>query len=272
VKVKFCDLLDINDVERAIDENTCAVFVEIITNPYMEVADLEALSELTHKRGVPLIADTTIVPWPTFQAGRWGIDLEIVSSTKYISGGATCIGGLILDHQSYDWKQSAKLRDLAVQVGNKAFQVKLRGETGRNLGVAMAPQVAHLQNLGLETLELRFKQAANTCLNLALLLETIPYVKFVKYNGLANDPFYKRSRKQFTSHPGAMLTFGLKDKAECFAFLNRLKVIRRATNLFDNKSLIIHPESTIYGPLSPENKKMVEIPDNMLRLSVGLER
>ena len=272
VQVRFCNLLDINDVEKNIDENTCAVFTEIITNPHMEAADLTALSELAHRKGVPFIADTTIVPWTAFQAAPWGVDIEIVSSTKYISGGATSIGGLILDHQSYDWTQSAKLRDLAKQTGKRAFQVKLRGETGRNLGVVMSPQVAHLQSLGLETLELRFKQAANTCLNLALFLETLPQVKSVKYSGLPGNPFYNLSRKQFGSYPGAMLTFSLKDKAECYAFLNRLKIIRRATNLFDNKTLIIHPESTIYGTFSPELKKMVEVPDNMLRLSVGLER
>ena len=272
VEVRFCNLLDINDVEKNIDGNTCAVFTEIITNPHMEVADLSALSELAHKKGVPLVADTTIVPWTAFQAEKWGIDLEVVASTKYISGGATSIGGLILDYQTYDWTQSKKLGDLAKQAGKKAFQVKLRGETGRNLGVAMSPQVAHLQDLGLETLELRFREAAKTCLELAHFLETLPLVQSVKYNGLTNDPFYEISKKQFGDYPGAMLTFSLKDKAECFAFLNRLKVIRRATNLFDNKSLIIHPESTIYGTLSPEYKKMVEVPDNMLRLSVGLER
>jgi len=271
VDVRFCNMLDINDVERNIDENTCAVFTEIITNPHIEVADLAALSELTHRKGVPLIADTTIVPWPAFSAAQWGIDIEIVASTKYISGGATSIGGLILDHQSFDWTQSPKLRDLAKQTGKKAFQTKLRGEIARNLGVIMAPQVAYLQNLGLETLDLRFRQASKTCLELAYFLETVPQVKSVKYNGLPTDPFYEISKKQFGDYPGAMLTFSLKDKAECYAFINRLKVIRRATNLFDNKSLIIHPESTIYGTLSPEFKKMVEVPDDMLRLSVGLE-
>jgi O-acetylhomoserine (thiol)-lyase len=109
-------------------------------------------------------------------------------------------------------------------------------------------------------------------LELADFLETLPAVKSVCYNGLANNPFYEISKKQFGDYPGAMLTFDLKDKTTCFAFLNRLKVIRRATNLFDNKSLIIHPESTIYGPLSPELKKMTDVSDNMLRLSVGLER
>ena len=272
VEVRFCNLLDINDVEKNIDENTCAVYTEIITNPHIEVADLATLSKLAHKKGVPLIADTTIVPWPAFRAAKWGIDIEIVSSTKYISGGATSIGGLILDYQTYDWKQSPKLHNLAMQEGNKAFQVKLRGEIGRNIGAVMAPQVAHLQNLGLETLELRFNQAAKTCLELAHFLKTISHVNSVKYSGLPDNPFYEISKKQFGDYPGAMLTFSLKDKKECFAFINRLKIIRRATNLFDNKSLIIHPESTIYGTLSPEQKKIADVPDNMLRLSVGLER
>jgi len=272
VQVRFCNMLDINDVEKNIDENTCAVFTEIITNPHIEVADLTALSELTHRKGVPLIADTTIVPWTAFRAGQWGVDIEIVASTKYISGGATSIGGLILDYQSFDWTQSPKLRDLAKQAGKKAFQTKLRGEISRNLGAIMSPQVANLQDLGLETLDLRFRQAAKTCLRLARFLETVPLVKSVKYNGLQTNPFYEISKKQFGDYPGAMLTFSLKDKAKCYAFINRLKIIRRATNLFDNKSLIIHPESTIYGTLSPELKKMVEVPDDMLRLSVGLER
>jgi len=272
VEVRFCNMLDVDEVEKNIDENTCAVFTEIITNPHMEVADLAALSELAHRKGVPFIADTTIVPWCAFRAGQWGIDIEIVASTKYISGGATSIGGLILDYQSYDWRQSPKLHDLAKQAGNKAFQMKFRGEIGRNIGAVMAPQVAYLQDLGLETLELRFREAAKSCLELARFLETFSHVRSVKYNGLLTNPFYAISKKQFGYYPGAMLTFSLKDKAECFAFLNRLKVIRRATNLFDNKSLIIHPESTIYGTLSPAHKKMVDVPDNMLRLSVGLER
>jgi len=272
VEVRFCNLLDVNDVEKNIDENTCAVFTEIITNPHIEVADLAALSELAHKKGVPFIADTTIVPWSAFRARQWGIDIEIIASTKYISGGATSIGGLILDYQSFDWTQSAKLHDLAMQVGNKAFQVKFRGEIGRNIGAIMSPQVAYLQDLGLETLDLRFQQAAKTCLELAYFLETLPQIKSVKYTGLPSNPFHEISQKQFGDYPGAMLTFSLNGKAECYTFLNRLKIIRRATNLFDNKSLIIHPESTIYGTLSPEYRKMVEVPDDMLRLSVGLER
>jgi len=272
VEIRLCNLLDINDVEKNIDENTCAVYAEIITNPQMEVADLAALSELAHKKGVPFVVDTTIVPWPAFRAKEWGINIEVVSSTKYISGGATSIGGLILDYQNYDWKQSQKLHNLALQSGNKAFQVKLRKETGRSIGAVMAPQVAYMQDLGLETLELRFKQSSKTCLELAHFLQTIPQVNSVNYNGLPDNPFYEISKKQFGEYPGAMLTFNLNSKQECYAFMNRLKVIRRATNLFDNKSLIIHPESTIYCFMSAELKKQAGISENMMRLSVGLER
>jgi O-acetylhomoserine (thiol)-lyase len=271
VEVRFCNLLNPKEVEKQIDENTCCVFTEIITNPHMEVADLAALAEVAHKKNVPLIADTTIVPWNVFKAADFGVNIEVVSSTKYISGGATSVGGLILDYQTFDWQHSKRLHKLALAVREKAFQVKLRGEIGRNLGASLSPQVAYLQSLGLETLDLRFRHAAHTCLALAQFLQTLPAVKQVNYNGLPDDPFYEISKKQFGDYPGAMLTFSLADKAGCFAFINRLKIIRRATNLFDNKSLIIHPESTIYGTLAPEYKKMVEVPDDMLRLSVGLE-
>jgi O-acetylhomoserine (thiol)-lyase len=271
VEVRFCNLLDVNEAEKQIDENTCAVFTEIITNPHMEIVDLPALAEVSHKKGVPFIADSTIVPWTSFKAPDFGVDIEIVSSTKYISGGATSIGGLILDYQTFDWMQSKKLKGLAEKAGKSAFQTKFRGEIGRNMGAIMAPQTAFLQNLGLETMDLRFRQAAKTCLELALFLKELPAIKQVNYNGLPSDPFHEISKKQFGDYPGAMLTFHLENRAECFAFINRLKIIRRATNLFDNKSLIIHPESTIYGTLSPEYKKITEVPDNMLRLSVGLE-
>ncbi|GHV55889.1 O-acetylhomoserine sulfhydrylase [Bacteroidia bacterium] len=271
VEVRFCNLLDPEDVARHIDAKTCAVFTEIITNPHMEVADLKALSAVAHSRKVPLVVDSTIVPWPSFNAQRFGVDLEIVSSTKYISGGATSIGGLILDHQLFDWSNSPRLKALAQKQGKVAFTVKLRGEIARNLGAYMSPHTAYLQNLGLETLELRYKQAAGTCKKLAEFLQTLPAVRQVNYTALPDNPFYRISKEQFGEYAGAMLTFNLEDRAACFAFVNRVQLIRRATNLFDNKSLIIHPLSTIYGTLSDEFKKKVEVPDNMLRLSVGLE-
>ena len=271
VEVRFCNLLDPDDVARHIDEKTCAVFVEVITNPHLEVVDLKALSLVAHSRKVPLVADSTLIPWPYFDAQGLGVDLEIVSSTKYISGGATSIGGLILDHQTFDWSASPRLKALAQTQAKMAFTVKLRSEISRNLGAYMSPYTAWLQNLGLETLELRYKRSASTCKRLAEFLQTLPAVRQVNYTGLPDNPFYRISLEQFGEYAGAMLTFCLDDRAACYAFVNRVQLIRRATNLFDNKSLIIHPLSTIYGPLNDEYKKMVDVPDNMLRLSVGLE-
>ncbi|GHS98225.1 O-acetylhomoserine sulfhydrylase [Bacteroidia bacterium] len=271
VEARFCNLLDLDEVAKNIDEKTCAVFTEIITNPHMEVAGLKALSEIAHSKKVPLIADSTVIAWPAFNAQKSGVDLEVVSSTKYISGGATSIGGLILDHQTYDWSSSPRLRDMARATGKRAFTIKLRGEVSRNMGAYMSPYTAYLQNLGLETMELRYKRASGTCQKLAEFLQTLPGIKQVNYTGLRDNPFYPISVAQFGECPGAMMTFSLKDQPACFTFINRLKFIRRATNLFDNKSLIIHPLSTIYGTLSEEYKKMVEVPGDMLRLSVGLE-
>ncbi|KAA6302076.1 MAG: L-methionine gamma-lyase [Candidatus Ordinivivax streblomastigis] len=271
VEVRFCNLLDTDDVAKHLDEKTCAIFTEIVTNPHLEVADLKALSALAHSKNVPLIADSTIIAWPGFNAQALGVDLEIVSSTKYLSGGATSIGGIILDHQTFDWSTSPRLGELSKTVGKQAFTVKLRGEISRNMGAYMSPHTAYLQSLGLETLALRFKHMSATALQLAEFLQTLPEIKQVNYTGLVDNPFYPIAKEQFGAYQGAMLTFSLKDQAACYTFLNRLKVIRRATNLFDNKSLIIHPLSTIYGTLSPEYKKMVEVPGDMLRLSVGLE-
>ncbi len=271
VEVRFCNLLDINDVEKNIDENTCAVFIEIITNPHLEVVDLKQLSRLTREKKVPFIADTTIVPWNAFKAKDFGVDIEIVSSTKYISGGATSIGGLILEHETYSWENSKVLKNAVEKFGKKAFHSRLRSEIFRNIGACMSPYTAYLQSIGLETLEIRFQKAADNCLKLAEYLQTIPQIKDVNYTGLKDNPFYSVSKAQFGDYPGAMLTFALGDRKACYAFMNKLKLIRRATNLFDNKSLIIHPSSTIYGTLSPEYKAIVDVPDNMMRFSAGLE-
>ncbi len=269
VEVRFCNLLDMAEVEKNIDENTCLVFTEVITNPHLEVVDLKALSALTSKKQVPLVVDTTVVPWSVFKARDFGANIEVVSSTKYISGGATGIGGLVLDHGNCDWSRSKRLD--AKKFGSKAFQAKLRGEVFRNFGACMSPDTAYQQTLGLETMELRFSRAAATGLELAQWLQTLPEIKKVHHNSLPDDPFYNVSTSQFGKIGTAMFTFELADRAACYAFMNKLKVVRRATNLFDNKSLIIHPLSTIYGTFSPEMKEKTGIPDTLLRFSTGLE-
>ena len=269
VEVRFCDLTNPDEVRERVDENTCAVFLEVITNPQLEVADLKALAGI--QVGAPLVADTTVIPFHTFHACEFGIDIEVVSSTKYISGGATSLGGLILDYGTLDWSRSKKLGPVAAQFGNSAFTAKLRKEIHRNLGAYMTPQVAYMQSLGLETMEVRYARQASTCLELAERLQNFPQIEAVNYTGLASNPFYRLSTEQFGSYPGAMLTFDLASREACFRFMNRLQLIRRATNLFDNKTLAIHPASTIYGTFTEEQRQSMDISQKTIRLSVGLE-
>ncbi len=271
VEVRFCDLTNPDAVRSQIDDNTFALFLEVITNPQLEIADLKQLSKITKQAGVPLVADTTIVPFSAFHANQFGIDIEVVSSTKYISGGATSVGGLIIDYGTFDWNKSRVLAPMAERFGMEAFTVRLRKEIHRNMGAYMTPQVAYMQTLGLETMALRYERQATTCLELAKRLRTLDRIESVNYTGLEDNPYYALSTAQFGPLPGAMLTFDLASKEVCFAFLNRLKLICRATNLFDNKSLIIHPATTIFGTFTEEQRISMDVSQKTIRLSVGLE-
>lgn len=271
MEARFCDLTNPDEVRANIDCNTCALFLEVITNPQLEVADLKLLSSIGKEAGIPLIADTTIVPFSVFHGKEYGIDIEIISSTKYISGGATSIGGLILDNGTFDWSHFITLKHWYEQFGERAFTARLRKEIHRNLGAYMTPQVAYMQTLGLETMQVRFDRQGTTCLELAGRLQALDGIVSVNYTGLKDNPYYKLSTAQFGKYPGAMLTFDLVSREACFAFMNRLKLIRRATNLFDNKTLAIHPASTIYGSFTEELRQSMDISQQTIRLSVGLE-
>lgn len=271
VEIKFCDLTNPQEITDAIDKNTIAVFFETITNPQLEIADISALSKIARERNVLVIADTTLTPPNIFNASAYGVDIEVISSTKIITGGATSLGGLILDYGKFDWTRFAKLRDLAQRFGPLTFNAKLRKEIHRNLGACLSPYHAYLQSLGLETLSLRFDKAASNCLLLAEYLQTEKKIVNVNYPGLNNSKFYEIGRKQFGAYPGAMMTFEFSKKEECFTFLNKLKIISRATNIYDNRSLIIHAASTIFCDYSAETRKIMGISETLIRLSVGIE-
>lgn len=254
VETRLCDLTDPEEVEKAVDENTCCLYLEIITNPQMEVADLKVLSEIVHKKGVPLVADTTMIPFTEFSARELGVDVEIVSSTKYLSGGATSLGGLIIDYGTAE-----------------GFNRRIRFELLFNLGAYMTPHAAYMQTLGLETLDVRYRRQAQSALELARKLTELPAIKRVNYGGLEDNPFYEITRRQFGPTSGAMITIDLEDEEACKRFINNLKLIHRATNLFDSRSLAIHPASTIFGNFTREEKRNMDVLDTTIRLSVGLE-
>ena len=248
------DLLDLEAVRQAIDDQTSCLFLEIVTNPQMEVADIAALAEIAHERGIPLIADTTIIPFTQFSAKALGVDVEVVSSTKYISGGATSLGGLVIDYGTFP-----------------VVNQRIRFELLFNVGSYMSPHAAYMQSLGLETLEARYKVQSSNALALARKLQTVEGIQRVNYIGLEDNPFHTLALKQFGETAGAMLTIDLADRKACFSFIDHLQLIRRATNLFDNKTLAIHPYSTIFGPFGKSQKVEMDVRDTTIRLSVGLE-
>ena len=257
-----------------IDDKTTALFFEVITNPQLFVADIKALSEIAHAKGVPLIADTTVVPFSAFRAVDFGVDIEVVSSTKYISGGGTGLGGLLIDYGKFDWSQSPSpaLQGRTKRVGKKlAFTARVKTELVTNLGALMTPQVAYMETLGLDTLDIRFHRQAETTLWLAKQCQALPEIKRVNYTGLEENPFYELSKAQFGPLPGAVFTIDLASKEAAWAFIDRLQIIRRATNLFDRKSLAIHPASTIFGLFTPEQCAEMSVSDTTIRLSIGLE-
>ncbi|MDR0744329.1 MAG: PLP-dependent transferase [Tannerella sp.] len=271
VEIRFVNTDHPEEIAAAVDENTCAFFAELLTNPHLEIANLPVISELLHKKNIPMIIDTTLIPWCGFDAKSAGIDIEVVSATKYISAGATNIGGVIVDYGSYDWKANRKLAALPKPKGMSRFMFKLRAEIARNIGACMTPDTASLQSLGMESLELRYRQMSTTAYNLAVYLSKHPKIKKVNYPKLESSAYKAISDHLFSCNPGAMFTISLESKESCYNFMDHLKIIRRSTNLFDHKTLIIHPESTIYGTFSADIKKIIGIEDNLLRFSIGLE-
>ncbi|MBF0217094.1 MAG: O-acetylhomoserine aminocarboxypropyltransferase/cysteine synthase [Candidatus Omnitrophica bacterium] len=271
LETRYADFTDLAGVEKHLDGRTKAVFLETITNPQLEVADIRALSDIARERRVPVIADTTLTPPGLFRSGDFGIDIEVISSTKYISGGATSVGGLIIDNGKFDWRANSKLAPDAKKFGPFAFLSRLRREVYRNLGACMSPHSAYLQSLGLETLELRAGAASANAEKLALFLEGARGVKSVNYPGLKSSKYYVTAKEQFGGKFGSLLTFDLASKEECFKLMNGLKILRRATNIQDNRSLVIHPESTIFAEYPDAVKSSMGIRKTTVRISAGIE-
>ena len=254
VEPRLIDLTDLEAVKESINEQTCAVFLEVVTNPQLEVADLKAIAEIAHQKGVPVIADSTIIPFTETNLKSLGVDVEVVSSTKYVSGGGTSLGGLVIDYGTFP-----------------EINKRVKYELLFNLGAYMTPQAAYMQTLGLETLDVRYHRQAENALKIAKELKYVGGIKLVNYIGLANNPYHALAQLQFGETAGAMLTIDLESKDACFRFLNRLKLIHRATNLFDNRTLAIHPASTIFGNFNEQQLEEMDVRQTTIRLSIGLE-
>ena len=251
VEPRLRDLTNLEAVAEAIDEQTCAVFLEVVTNPQLEVANLKAIAEIAHSKGIPVIADSTVIPFTETNLKALGVDVEVVSSTKYLSGGGTSLGGLVIDYGTFP-----------------EINKRVKYELLFNLGAYMTPQAAYMQTLGLETLDVRYQRQAGNALWLAQELSKVVKVNYV---GLDSNPYHALAQQQFGPTAGAMFTIDLESKEACFRFLNRLKLVHRATNLFDSRTLAIHPASTIFGNFPEAQLKEMDVRQTTIRLSIGLE-
>ncbi|MDE6447954.1 MAG: PLP-dependent aspartate aminotransferase family protein [Muribaculaceae bacterium] len=253
VETVLADLTDPEEVRRVVNDRTCCIYLETITNPQMEVADIRALADIAHAAGAALLADTTMIPFIYTDARALGVDVEILSSTKYISGGATSLGGLVIDYGTCP--------DMARN---------LRKDMLMNLGGYMTPHAAYMQTLGMETLSTRYEAQERNAMAVATALSQRPEVK-VCYPGLPDNPYHELAARQFGGHFGAMLTLTLPSQEACFRMIDALKLVRRATNLFDNRSLAIHPASTIFGTIDADTRRAMDVSELLIRLSIGLE-
>lgn len=253
VETVLTDLTNLEEVRRVVDADTSCIFLETVSNPQMEVADLAALAEIAHGVGAALVADSTMIPFTHANIHKLGVDIEIVSSTKYLSGGATSLGGLVIDYGTVE-----------------DFSDRLRKDVLMNFGGYMSTHPAYMQTLGLETLQARYSVHQANALYLAQQLSEIPGVE-VCYPGLPDNPYHEICKRQFDGNYSAMLTISLPSEEACYRFIDNLKVVKRATNLFDNRTLAIHPYSTIFGPIPKETRLAMDVSPRLIRLSVGLE-
>ncbi len=270
LETRFVDICDLDAIENTIDENTRAVFFETIANPKMSVPDIAKIVDISHKRNVAVVVDSTLTTPCLLKAKEIGADVVVHSSTKFISGGATGIGGVVVDLGNFDWSDYPSL-EKHKDLGQMAFLTRLRKEIHRNMGVCMSPQLAYMHSLGLETLSLRVEKACENTFKVARYLKDNKKVEDVNYPGLSSSVFHELAKKQFGNRFGSVLVFKLADKETCFKFLNHLKLIKRATNLGDNTSLIIHPASTIFREFPPEKREIMGAGEGVIRLSVGIE-
>ncbi len=273
IETTFADPDDATGFAAALRANTKVIFAESISNPGMAVADIPALSRLARERNIPLVVDNTLTPLPLLRAGALGADLVVHSTTKYINGHGTAIGGAIIDTGNYDWKNGAfpDLSQLARRAGQMAFLAHLRKTIYRDLGGCPAPMNSFLILQGLETLDIRMRLHCANAQRLATHLRSHPMVHWVNYPGLSDSAYRKRTDELLAGLGGGVLTFGLDSKEAARRFINALTLAKNMTNLGEAKTLVLHPASTIFQEYTPAEREQMGVPEDMLRVSVGID-
>jgi O-acetylhomoserine (thiol)-lyase len=273
VKTKLVNAEVTEQFEEAMTDNTKLIFVETVANPRMDVPDIPAIAEIAGKANIPLVVDNTVTTPLLIKPGEFGADIVVHSTSKFINGHGTAIGGAIIDTGNYDWKNGPfeDIRDLSKRAGQLAFLAYLRTLIYRDLGGCPAPMNSFLMLQGLETLGARMARHCDNALKLATYLQNHPEVSRVDYPGLPNSRFYDRVTRLFDGRGSGLLTFGLGSKERAFKFIDSVKLAKNMANLGDAKTLVIHPCSTIFHEFSAEQRQQMGVGDDLIRVSVGIE-
>ena len=284
IDTTFVDPDEPGAFERAITPRTKAIFIETLGNPHSNIVDIEALADLAHKNGIPLVVDNTFAtPW-LLRPIEHGADVVVHSATKFIGGHGTTLGGVIVDGGKFDWEASGKFPRLCEPepsyhglsftkaVGAAAYAVRARAILLRDLGATLSPFNAFILLQGLETLSLRVERHVSNALAIVEYLTKHPKVERVNHPCLASSPSHALYQRYFPKGGGSIFTFEVKGgAAEARAFIDRLQVFSLLANVADAKSLVIHPASTTHSQLTDTELAETGIRPNTVRLSIGIE-
>jgi O-acetylhomoserine (thiol)-lyase len=275
---------DIDALEALIDDNTKALFCESIGNPAGNIVDIQALSDMAHKHGVPVIVDNTVATPVLCKPFEQGADIVIHSLTKYIGGHGTSVGGVIIDSGKFPWKDHPRFPAFnqpdpsyhgvvyADALGEAAFIGRARVVPLRNMGAAISPFNSFLILQGLETLPLRMERHTENALKVAQYLSAHELVEWVNYAGLKSDKYHELAKKVVSGKPSGILSFGIKGgEAAGGRFIDALQLVKRLVNIGDAKSLACHPASTTHRQLNDDELKSAGTSREMIRISVGIE-
>jgi len=283
IKVHFVDVDKPEEFRSKITPKTKALYTETIGNPQINIADLEAIANIAHENGIPLIVDNTFASPYLCRPIEHGADIVVHSATKFIGGHGTSIGGVIIDSGKFDWN-NGKFLGLSQPdpsyhgivyteaCGNVAYIIRARVSLLRDTGAAISPFNSFLFLQGLETLPLRMERHVENAQKVAEFLDQHELVTWVNYPGLAESPYHALAKRYLPKGAGSIFTFGVKGGLEQGKkFINSLKLFSHLANVGDAKSLVIHPSSTTHQQLDEEAQRVAGISPDMIRLSIGLE-
>ena len=281
---KFVDPSNPKNFTKAITKKTKAIFLEVLANPGGIVVDLEEIVKIANEAEIPVIVDNTMASPFLLKPIDWGADLVIHSTTKYLNGHGTSMGGVVIESGKFDWSKNDKYPSLSEPdsayhglnfyetFGDFAFTTRARAVALRDFGPTLAPMNAFLTITGIETLPLRMERHVKNALEVAKYLELHPAIEWVSYSGLKSSPFYDLSQKYFPLGPGAVFTFGVKGGYEAGkTIVENVNLFSHLANVGDTRSLIIHPASTTHRQLTEEQLIAAGAGPDVIRVSIGLE-